>query len=157
VASSNLVKAKSAPSLRGRALQALARREYSRVELKAKLMPHISETDDLDALLDDLEKRSWLSDARALEQTVRIRSVRFGTQRIAHELRQKGFSDELINASIPQLKEGELEAARNVWQRKFASPPQDQKEKAKQVRFLQSRGFSMDVIFKVMKITDTDD
>lgn len=149
-----MVKAKTQPSLRGRALQALARRELSRAELQGKLLPHVVETDDLAALLDDLQKRGWLSDARAVEQIVRIRSARFGTQRIAHELRQKGISEELINVSIPQMKEGELEAARNVWQRKFATPPQDQKEKAKQVRFLQSRGFSMDVIFKVMRIED---
>lgn len=148
------MKARAQPSLRARALQALARRELSRAELHAKLLPHIVETDDVLALLDDLQKRGWLSDARALEQAVRIRSTRFGTQRIAHELRQKGISDELINAAIPQLKEGELEAARAVWQRKFTAPPQDQKEKAKQVRFLQSRGFSMDVIFKVMRIED---
>ena len=151
-----MAKVKSLISLRGRALQALARREYSRAELSAKLLAHVVETDDLGALLDDLERRGWLSDARALEQTVRIRSTRFGTQRIAHELRQKGISDELIAATIPQLKDGELEAARNVWQRKFTSPPQDQKEKAKQVRFLQSRGFSMDVIFKVMRLQDDD-
>ena len=148
------MKGKADISLRGRALRALARREYSRAELHAKLLPHVAETDDVGVLLDDLETRGWLSDARALEQTVRIRSVRFGTQRIAHELRQKGISDELISAAIPQLKQGELEAARAVWHRKFATPPQDQKEKAKQVRFLQSRGFSMDVIFKVMRISD---
>ena len=148
------MKVKTELSLRGRALQALARREFSRAELHAKLEPHISEADDVIALLDDLEKRGWLSDARALEQTVRIRSARFGTQRIAHELRQKGISDELINAAIPQLKEGELEAARGVWHRKFPSPPQDQKEKLKQMRFLQSRGFSMEVIVKVMRMTD---
>jgi len=148
------VKGKAELSLRGRALQALARREFSRAELHAKLLPHIAETDDVAALLDDLERRGWLSDARALEQIVRIRSSRFGTQRIAHELRQKGISDELISAAIPQMKESELDAARTVWQRKFATPPQDQKEKARQVRFLQSRGFSMDVIFKVMRIED---
>ncbi len=147
-------------SLRGRALQALARREYCRAELQAKLMTHIIETDDVGALLDDLEKRGWLSDVRALEQNVRIRSARFGTQRIAHELKQKGFSDELISAALPQLKQGELEAARAVWQRKFATPPPDQqkidqKEKAKQVRFLQSRGFSMEVIFNVMKLSSS--
>ena len=145
-----MVKAKALPSLRGRALQALARRELSRAELHAKLLPHVVETDDIAVLLDDLQKRGWLSDTRTLEQTVRIRSARFGTQRIVHELRQKGISDELIAASIPQMKEGELEAARNVWQRKFATPPQDQKEKAKQARFLQSRGFSMEVIFRVL-------
>ena len=138
-------------------MQALARREYSRAELKAKLLPHASETDDVDAVLDDLVKRGWLSDARALEQTVRSKRERFGTQRIAHELRQKGISDELISTVIPDLKQGELEAARDVWQRKFASPPQDAKEKAKQMRFLQSRGFSMEVIFKVMKLSGHPD
>ena len=142
--------------MRARALRALARRELSRAELEAKLLPHVVETDNLGALLDDLEKRGWLSDARAVEQIVRIRSARFGTQRIAHELRQKGISEELINASIPQMKQGELEAARNVWQRKFTTPAQDQKEKAKQVRFLQSRGFSMEVIFRAMKISDDE-
>ncbi len=148
------MKGKAELSLRGRALQALARREFSRAELHVKLLPHIAETDDVAALLDDLERRGWLSDARALEQIVRIRSSRFGTQRIAHELRQKGISDELISAAIPQMKGGELDAARTVWQKKFVTPPQDQKEKARQVRFLQSRGFSMDVIFKVMRIED---
>ena len=151
-----MVKVKSLPSLRGLALLALARREHSRAELRSRLLPHVTEADDLEAILDDLERRGWLSDVRAMEQTVRIRSARFGTQRIAHELRQKGISEELIAASIPQLKEGELEAARNVWQRKFTTPPQDQKENAKQVRFLQSRGFSMEVIFKVMRIRDDD-
>ena len=149
-----MVKAKAPTSLRTRALQALARRELSRAELQAKLLPHALEADDLGALLDDLQKRGWLSDARALEQTVRIRSARFGTQRIAQELRQKGFSNELIAAALPQLKEGELEAARAVWQKKFVLPPQDQAEKAKHIRFLQSRGFSMDVIFKVLKVSD---
>ncbi len=161
------MKVKAEISLRGRALRALARRELSRAELHAKLLPHVDDLydgshqrDDIDALLNDLEQRGWLSDARALDMTVRIRSARFGTQRIAHELRQKGISEELISSAIPQLKQGELEAARAVWQRKFATHPpnqqeQDQKEKAKQVRFLQSRGFSMEVIFNVMKLSSS--
>jgi regulatory protein len=58
---------------------------------------------------------------------------------------------------MPQLKETELNAAREVWLKKFGVLPQDQKEKAKQVRFLQSRGFSMVVIFKVLRVTALDD
>ena len=133
-------------------MQSLARREYSRAELHAKLLQHATPEDNIDAVLDELVVRGWLSDARAAEQMVRTRRLRFGTQRIAHELKQKGISDELISAALPQLKQGELEAAHEVWQKKFASPPKDQKEKAKQMRFLQSRGFSMGVIFKVMKL-----
>lgn len=151
-------------SLRARALQYLARREYSRAELRGKLLPHVQmdegcETDQpavLDALLDDLTARGWLSDARAATQWVHAKRSRFGTQRITHELRQKGIAEDLIGAALPALKESELEAARNVWQRKFGVLPQDAKEKARQMRFLQSRGFSTDVIFKVLRSAETE-
>lgn len=147
-------------SLRARALQYLARREYSRAELRGKLLPHVG-TDEgceaerpavLDALLDDLTARGWLSDERAATQLVHVKRSRFGTQRIAHELRQKGISESLIDDTLPQLKETELEAAREVWQKKFGAAPQDAKEKAKQARFLQSRGFALDVVFKVLRL-----
>ena len=138
-------------------MQSLARREYSRAELHARLLPLAAPEDNLDAMLDELVARGWLSDARTAEQMVRTRRSRFGTQRIAHELKQKGISDELISAALPQLKQGELESAREVWQKKFASFPKDQKEKAKQMRFLQSRGFSLDVVFKVLRADETED
>jgi len=131
----------------------LARREHSRAELHTKLLPHVQEGEDLDAVLDELEKHDWLSDARAAEMMLNVKRPRFGTQRIAHELRQKGIAENLISDALPHLKETELDAAREVWQKKFGVLPQDQKEKAKQVRFLQSRGFSLDVIFKVLKFS----
>lgn len=142
---------KAAVSLRSRALQCLARREHSRVELTAKLQPHVQEGDDLNALLDDLAKRNWLSDARTAEQVVQQRRSRFGTRRITHELREKGISEELITAALPELKERELAVAREIWQKKFGSLPQDAKEKAKQMRFLQARGFGLDIVFQVMR------
>jgi len=150
-------------SLRTRALQYLARREYSRAELRGKLLSHVqaaedfeqasgsSEPSDLDALLEDLTARGWLSDARAATQLLHAKRSRFGTQRITHEMRQKGIAEELISAALPALKESELEAARAVWQRKFGAQPQDDKEKARQIRFLQSRGFGFDVIFQVLR------
>jgi regulatory protein len=146
-------------SLRTRALQYLARREYSRAELAAKLRPYAQVEDefeqlqpvDLDALLDDLIERGWLSDARAVTQLLHARRPRFGTQRITHEMRQKGISDELIEQALPALKDSELESARGVWQRKFGTLPTDANEKARQMRFMQSRGFSLDVIFKVLR------
>ncbi len=153
------------PSLRTRALQYLARREYSRAELAAKLRPYAEVEDefeqlqpvDIDALLDDLTTSGWLSDERAVTQLLHARRPRFGTQRIAHELHQKGISEELIEKALPALKETELETARSVWQRKYGALPTDAKEKARQMRFLQSRGFSMDVIFKVLRTSAVDD
>ena len=144
--------------MRARALQYLARREYSRAELHGKLQLYVQAREDfeqahpdgLDALLDDLTARGWLSDARAATQLLHAKRSRFGMQRITHELRQKGIAEELISAALPALKESELDAAREVWQRKFGLLPQDAKEKAKQIRFLQSRGFGFDVIFQVL-------
>lgn len=148
-------------------MQLLARREYSRAELRDKLLLHVqadADADsefnsgqqpvDLDALLDDLTARGWLSDTRAATQMVHAKRSRFGTQRITHELRKKGIAEELISDALPALKETELAAARDVWQRKFGIAPRDEKEKAKQVRFLQSRGFSLEVVFKVLRLDD---
>ena len=152
-------------SLRTRALQYLARREYSRAELRGKLLPHAQIENDfekvqsveLDALLDDLTARGWLSDVRATTQLVHAKRSRFGTQRITHELRQRGIAEELIEAALPALKESELETARDVWQRKFGHLPQDAKEKAKQMRFLQSRGFGFEVIFEVLRLAGSSE
>lgn len=138
-------------SLRVRAMRYLARREHSRAELKAKLLPHVQEGEDLEAELDGLVQRGWQSDERTADQLVNQRRARFGAQRIAHELRQKGIAENLISEAMPQLKESELEAAREVWQKKFGTLPASAPEKARQVRFLQSRGFALDVIFKVVR------
>ncbi len=152
------MKKKPEISLRTRALQYLARREYSRAELAAKLRPYAQVEDDfeqlqpidLESLLDNLTASDWLSDERAATQLLHARRPRFGTQRITHEMHQKGLSEELIADALPGLKDSELETARDVWQRKFGTLPHDAKEKAKQMRFMQSRGFGFDVIFKVL-------
>ena len=149
-------------SLRARALQYLARREYSRAELHEKLSRYaITDADlhphsvdlpvDLNALLDDLETRGWLSNERAVTQLIRVKGNRFGTQRIVHELRQKGIPEELIESALPNLRESELATAREVWQKKFGVLPLDHHEKAKQMRFLQSRGFNLGVILKMLQ------
>lgn len=154
-----MVRKKPELSLRARALQYLARREYSRAELRGKLLPYTGEDGDpnqpqpenLDVLLDDLTARGWLSDARAATQLLHAKRGRFGIQRITQELRRKGIAEELIGDALPGLKESELDTARSVWQRKFGTLPQDDKEKARQVRFLQSRGFGFDVILRVLR------
>lgn len=131
----------------------LARREHSRAELHGKLQPYVQEGEDLEAVLDELEKKNWLSDVRATTMLVDSKRGRFGSQRIAHELRQKGIAENLIAGAMPQLKETELEAASAVWQKRFGVLPQDQKEKGRQIRFLQSRGFSTGIVLKVLKLS----
>lgn len=139
-------------TLRQRAFGLLARREHSRAELQAKLVRHWQETDEpLDALLDDLTERGYLSDERAAAQWVAAKQSRYGPRRIAQDLRQKGIDDALIAASTPALQANELETARAVWQRKFSAPPQDERERARQMRFLLGRGFSLDTALRVLR------
>ena len=140
------------PSLRERALRFLARREHSRAELARKLAPHAGDSAEIDGVLDDLESRGWLSERRVVEQLVHARRRRFGTRRIERELLDKGISQDSVAAALPQLKEGELEAARSVWLRKFGGrQPGRPAERARQVRFLQGRGFDLEVIMKVIR------
>ncbi|MER2513643.1 MAG: recombination regulator RecX [Nitrosomonas ureae] len=135
-----------------RALRMLARREHSRQELERKLAAHreSSETDVLAEVLDKLEQQGYLSEKRAVEQIARTRRARFGSQRIVHELKAKGIDAHLIDNILPTLKETELEAALNIWSKKFDHPPVSREERGKQVRFMMNRGFSMETIRQVL-------
>jgi regulatory protein len=141
-------------NLRARALKALGRREHSRQELQVKLQPFAQDSNELDALLDELEKRGWLSEARFVEQLTTTRRRKFGAARIVNELREKGVSDDAISAAQAQLKAGEVEAARAVWKKKFGKLPRSLQERGKQARFLAGRGFSGAVVRQVLKDGD---
>ena len=140
-------------SLRSRALGLLARREHSRAELQRKLSPHTEDAQELIDLLDDFTRRGWLSDARFAEALVHDKQAKFGTSRLAYELRERGVEDSVIREQMVTLKDSELDRARQVWQSKFGVLPEDAKARAKQMRFMQSRGFSFDVIGKVLRDT----
>ena len=142
---------RSAPSLKARALQLLAGREHSRQELKRKLARHADENDDVDALLDDFERRGWLCEARFVEQAVRTKSRKYGPLKIVHQLREKGVGEEAISAGMRLAATGERETLASVWRSRFGSPAQDAAQKAKQVRFLQGRGFRLDDIVKFLR------
>jgi regulatory protein len=142
--------------LRERALGLLARREHSRVELARKLRPHAESAEALVALLDELEKRKLLSDARYAEARSHSLGRRFGSARIAHELRASGVASTLVDAAVRQARGADLERAREAWAKRFGRAPADALERAKQMRFLQGRGFGLDVIRKVIAGADDD-
>ncbi len=140
-------------SLKGRALKLLAQREHSRSELESKLARHVEEGDDLAAILDDLESKDFINSERVAASVVHRRASRMGTQRVVQELRSKGLDDALIKSTAAELQSTELERALQVWKSKFGSrePATTPQEKAKQMRFLAARGFSGDVVRKVLK------
>lgn len=98
-------------TLRQRALEYLAKREYSYAELGQKLKAYAEEADDLPALLDDFKQRGWLSDARFTEQLVHARKAKFGSVRVANELREKGVDDTLIAEAVAGLQDNEVARA----------------------------------------------
>ena len=143
-------KRKDEPSLGARALRLLARREHTRRELERKLSPHVEDPAELDALLDDFVARGWLSEARVAEQFVQAKKGRLGPARIRQALRDKGVPEHLIGSALEGVKADELQSARAVWARKFRAAPGTLSERARQVRFLQSRGFSTEVAMRVV-------
>lgn len=141
-------------SLRERALDLLARREHSRAELARKLGSHAADREALETLLDELARRGWLSDARFAEALVHDRQARFGSVRLAHELRQRGVPEDLIREQLDALRASELQRARRVWQQKFGRLPADARERARQMRFLTQRGFPLEVIRRILGTED---
>jgi regulatory protein len=140
--------------LRERALGLLARREHSRAELTRKLEQAGFIAVDIGPLLDVFEAKNWLSDQRFAESYVADHRARAGSVKLAYDLRQRGVSDAIIDAVLSENRDSELERAREVWQKKFGSLPGDAAEKARHIRFMQSRGFTSDIIRRVIRQTD---
>lgn len=162
-------------SLKGRALQLLAQREHSRLELRRKLLRRLNEDarrDDgragggadpepdarasladrhaeVDAVLDWLHAHRYLSDERFVESRVHARASRFGNRRIHQELSQHGVV--LTPAMSGDLRDSEKARASEVRQRKFGALPTTATDRARQARFLAGRGFSSEVVWQVLR------
>jgi regulatory protein len=147
------MKTKSTPEagdLRERALRLLTRREHSRAELVRKLAQAGFEQQDIAALLDAFEDKNWLSDRRFAESWVADHRAKAGSVKLAYELRQRGVSEAIIESVLGDNRDSELERAREVWLKKFGSAPADAAEKARQMRFLLSRGFTTETARKTL-------
>jgi regulatory protein len=138
--------------LRQRAIKLLARREHTRAELARKLAPH-GNRDEIDTVLNELAASGLQSDARFAESYIRSQAARLGAARLRQTLRQKGVATELVSSHVADMPD-ELERARSVWVKKFTASPADAREWAQQARFLQGRGFSSEVIRKLLREID---
>lgn len=131
----------------------LARREHSRAELARKLAPH-AEDGEVEALLDQLEQENLLSNLRYVEMLAHARAGKHGSLRLKADLRDKGVPDNESIEAIEIAREQDLAAAKAVWQKKFGALQVDllntPAERARQYRFLASRGFPSDVIRRVV-------
>jgi len=131
-------------------LQLLTRRDYSRAQLQAKLAAHAESEEELNAVLDTLQSQRLLSDSRYASQRVVARAGRYGNARLRQELKQQGVGEADIEAALPEGGD-EIERCRTVWLKKFGQAPGSAEERAKQMRFLQYRGFSGDAIRRTLR------
>jgi regulatory protein len=159
-------KPKQSPSLKARALRLLSLREYSRKGLAAKLSESEarwaklggeqadqspeSKALQIETVLDDFEARGWLSNERFAEALVRRRSERYGVRKIQDELERAGIDSKQSADLIGVLRETEFQRAYDLWLRKYGQKAEDQKERARQYRFLASKGFSSDVVARII-------
>ncbi len=137
-------------SLKGRALRLLAGREYSRAELEKRLAAHEEAPGELQRALDELQAKGFINEQRVVDSVLHRRAARLGAGRVKQELQAKGISAEAVAEAVEGLRGTELERAREVWRKKFGEPAADPAGRAKQMRFLASRGFGAEAIRRVV-------
>lgn len=129
--------------LRVRALRLLTRREHSRAELARKLAPHAESEEILEAVLRQLIEKKQLSDERYAEARAHWLARKYGAARIRQDLKAHGVAAPVADRVSSA---GDLEKARAILVRKYRTPATTREEKARRARFLQARGFSLDVV-----------
>ncbi len=140
-------------SARNVAMDLLSRREHSRAELASKLCQREFATGEIDEALDRLQQEGLQSDQRFCENFIYFRAKKGrGPVRIRHELSQKGVSDTLIEEQMERLDLDWREIMEQERCKKFGDQvPVDYREKSKQARFLQNRGFSADEVMRLFR------
>ena len=143
---------KSAPvSLRAQAIRLLARREYARVELEQRLMAKGAPRGEVGVVLDELLAQGYLSDARYAQATAARKAGGYSRRGIAAALKSKGVARTDIERALAEAQTDDEKALRALWERRFGKSPVDEREKARQVRFLQTRGFALSAILKLLR------
>ncbi|MCC5794344.1 MAG: regulatory protein RecX [Chromatiales bacterium] len=139
-------------SARQAAFDLLARREYSAAELASRLEARGYEPQEVRTVVDGLRREGLQCDERFAEAFVRSRTSRGqGPLRIAAELRSRGIDESLLSAMLDDPAAAWIERARRVRERRFgAASPRDQREKARQARFLAQRGFTGEQVYAAL-------
>jgi regulatory protein len=129
------------------ALNILSRRDHAVSEISVKLQKKAIEQPVIDEVVQKLLSLDYLNDARFTEHYVHVKKEKgLGPLRIRHDLQQRNIAVHLIEQHLPMDEDYWAEPLARQWEKRFGKPPTDFRQKAKQLRFLQYRGFSMDQI-----------
>ncbi|HLX30712.1 MAG TPA: regulatory protein RecX [Casimicrobiaceae bacterium] len=144
-------------SVRATAIHMLARREHSRAELSRRLVARGGDLQEIEGVLDALEREGYLSDARFAQTLVARKAERFGKRAIASAMRARGVDADAAKEALRTLADAdEWVRARSAWARRFKAPASDERARARQVRFLLARGYALSVALKVVAGGDSN-
>jgi regulatory protein len=145
-------------SVRATAIRMLARRDYPRTELAERLLRRGADAGEVTRALDALEQQGYLSDARFAHAVVAQKAGRYGKRAIAHALTQRRVESTAAETALAALANAdELADATALWQRRFAGAPTDERERARHIRFLLARGYSLSLALKVVGRSSSGD
>ncbi len=143
-------------SIKGRALSLLSVREHTRAELEKKLKRHEVEPGSLTEALDQLQRKGLISHQRVIESVLHQRAPKWGSLKIEYALKNKGLEPDAITEALLTLKSTEQARALAVWQQKYKQKSSSPQEEIKQIRFMVGRGFTTEIIHKVLKSRGQD-
>jgi regulatory protein len=138
-------------TVRAQAIRLLARREYGRAELESRLLAKGADVAEVRATLDDLSLQGLLSDQRFARAVVSQKTGRFSRRSIAGGLKAQGIAPDDIDEALREADLDDDAALASLWQKRFGQLPANDKERARQVRYLQTRGFSVSSILKLLR------
>jgi len=149
-------KSRPPKSLAARAIGYLARREYARAELRDKLLATGATPGEIDPVLDELAAQGYLSDERFAHALVRQKQGAYSKRSLAQTLKAKGVAGEVAAEALAGADADDGATLVALWRRRFGRAPADDRERARQVRFLQSRGFGLSAILRLLRDPPTD-
>ncbi len=132
------------------AVRLLSRREHSTYEIRDKLLQRDFDEVEVEQALVELQQGDWLSDERYAEAYIRMRQQKgFGPIRIAIELNERGVKESIVDTYLHAGEESWRQTLLNMYEKKYKNTAvDDYNEKAKRIRFMQYRGFALDMIYK---------
>lgn len=135
------------------AVRLLSRREHSAFEIRDKLLKRDFEESEIAQAIAELQQGGWQSDERFAEAYIRMRQLKgFGPVRIAIELSERGVAEGIVDSYMHARDAVWLQTLNEQYRKKYKNKAiVDYNDKAKRIRFLQYRGFALDVIYQVVK------
>ncbi len=148
-----MIETESQRSIREKCLNLLSRREYSQKELIDKLASKGFEASESQRVIDQFAENGWQSDQRYAESYCRYRIKKgYGPIKIGYELKQRGIENYNMDAVLFEIAENWIEILKQVYEKKFSDVAiLNNKERLKRSRFLQQRGFSIEMINNLFK------